>query len=305
MLDLVRELNLPSHAQLGVAGARELDALAAQMRPPPVPVASVEGRVITGPEVQIPIRVYTPAGTSADAPPLPTVVSFHGGGFVVGSLDTHDRVARRLANASGCIVVSVEYRLAPEHPFPAGVEDAYAATRWVAEDGGELRGDPPRIAVAGGSAGAHLAAVVALLARERGGPRLAFQLLVYPVVDMGGDYASRGKNGEGYLLSLEDMRWYQSQYLRDPSGGSDVRASPIRAPSHSGLPPALIITAEYDPLRDEGEAYGERLREAGVAVRVSRYRGMVHGFFGMVGVLDRAADAMEEAGSALREALAP
>jgi acetyl esterase len=299
MLDQLRALTIPSQAELGVAGARELSELAAQMGPAPEPVAAVENLVVGGPEAPIPIRVYTPAGT----PPLPLVVGFHGGGFVIGSLDSHDGVSRRLANASGCIVVSVGYRLAPEHRFPTAVEDAYHATRWVAEHAAELNGDPGRIAVCGESAGGNLAAVVALLARDRGGPGLAFQLLVYPPVDMGGDYPSRTANGEGYLLSLEDMRWYQSNYLNDLSERADPRASPLRAPSHAGLPPALIITAGYDPLRDEGEAYGGRLRAAGVPVRVSRYHGMVHGFFGMAGVLDGATEAMEEAGLALRQAL--
>ena len=301
MLDQLGALHLPSQSELGVAGARELAELAAQMGPPPAPVAAVEDRVIETPGAQIPVRVYTPAGT----PPFPVAVCFHGGGFVLGSLDSHDGGARRLANASGCVVVSVGYRLAPEHPFPAAVEDAYAATRWVAEHARELNGDPRRIAVAGESAGGNLAAVVALLARDRGGPALGFQLLVYPAVDMEGEYASRTENGEGYLLSLEDMRWYEGKYLKDRSERADVRASPFRASSHAGLPPALIITAEYDPLRDEGEAYGERLRAAGVPARVSRYEGMVHGFFGMVGLLDQAAEALEEAGSAMRDALPP
>jgi acetyl esterase len=300
MLDQLRTLNIASQADLGVSGARELSELAAQMGRPSVPVAAVQDLVAGGHEAPIPLRVYTPTGT----PPFPLAVSFHGGGFVIGSLDSHDDVSRRLATASGCVVVSVGYRLAPEHRFPAAVEDAYAATRWVAEHARELNGDPERIAVCGESAGGNLAAVVSLLARDRGGPRLAFQLLVYPPVDMAGDYPSRTLNGEGYLLSLEDMRWYQSNYLNDPSERADVRASPLGAPSHAHLPPALIITAEYDPLRDEGEAYGERLRAGGSRVKVSRYDGMVHGFFGMAGVLDRAAEAMDEAGSALRQALA-
>jgi acetyl esterase len=303
MLEQVRALNVPSNAELGVAGVRELSELAAQMGPPPVPVAAVDDRFVGGPDARIPVRVYTPAG-SAGSRALPVAVCFHGGGFVLGSLDSHDGVARRLANASGCLVVSVGYRLAPEHRFPAAVEDAYEATRWVAAHAPELGGDPGRIAVAGESAGGNLAAVTALLARDRGGPRLAFQLLVYPAVDMEGEYRSRTENGEGYLLSLEDMGWYQGNYLNDRSERTDVRASPLRAATHAGLPPALIITAEYDPLRDEGEAYGQRLSAAGVPVRVSRYEGMVHGFFGMLGLLDRAAEAMEEAGSALRDALA-
>lgn len=299
MLDQFRTLNIPSRAELGVEGVRQLNDLATQMATPPEPVAAVEDRVAGQPGAEVPVRVYRPDGD----PPLPIAVTLHGGGFVHGSLDSHDAVSRRLANASGCVVVSVGYRLAPEHPFPAGVEDAFEATRWVAEHASELGGDPDRIAISGESAGGNLAAVVTLLARDRGGPRLAFQLLVYPAVDMGGQYGSRTEFGEGYLLDLDDMRWYESNYLHDHAQRDDFRASPLRAPSLAGLPPALIITAEFDPLRDEGEVYGERLRQAGVPVRVSRYDGMVHGFFGMVGMLDRASEAMAEAGSALRDAL--
>jgi acetyl esterase len=299
MLDQLRTLDLPTHAELGVEGVREMSELAARMGPAPDRVARVEDTTAEGTGGPIPVRVYTPAGT----PPFPLVAYFHGGGFVVGSLDTADRMSRRLARRAGCVVVSVGYRLAPEHPFPAGVEDACAATRWVAERGREWGGDPGRLAVAGESAGGNLAAVVALLARDAGGPPLAFQLLVYPVVDMVGDYPSRTENGEGYLLTAEELRWYDGLYLGRAPRRDDLRASPLLAASHAGLPPALVITAEYDPLRDEGEAYAEKLRRAGVPVRASRYPGMVHGFFGMLGLLDGAEVAADEAAAALRAAL--
>lgn len=302
MLDQLSAMEVPSYPELGVAGAREMGELAAQLGPPPEPVAAVEDRTLEGPPGPIPVRLYRPEPRET-ASPAPLLVYLHGGGFVVGSLGTADRICRRLANAAGLVVVSVGYRLAPEHPFPAAVDDAYAATRWAWEQAPELGCDRERVAVGGESAGANLAAVASLLARDRGGPPLAFQLLVYPTVDVVASFPSRAENGEGYLLSLEEMRWYLSQYAPDGVRPDDFRISPLRAPSHAGLPPALVITAEFDPLRDEGEAYGEKLRAAGVPVRVSRYAGMVHGFFGMSGLLDRADDAVQEAAQALRTAL--
>ncbi|MBO0681918.1 MAG: alpha/beta hydrolase [Candidatus Dormibacteraeota bacterium] len=302
MLDQLSAMDVPSYPELGVAGAREMAELAAQLGPPPEPVEGVEDRSLDGPAGPVPVRIYRP-GRDETGSPAPLLVYLHGGGFVIGSLETADRICRRLANAARLVVVSIGYHLAPEHPFPAAVEDAYAATRWVWEQASELGGDRGRVAIGGESAGANLAAVAALLARERGGPALAFQLLVYPTVDMAADYPSRTENGQGYLLSLEEMRWYLSQYSPDGVRPEDFRMSPLRAPSHAGLPPALVITAEFDPLRDEGEAYAEKLRAAGVPVRTSRYAGMVHGFFGMSGLLDRADEAVQEAAQALQEAL--
>jgi acetyl esterase len=230
-------------------------------------------------------------------------VYFHGGGFVMCSLDSHDGICRSLANAAGCVVVSVDYRLAPEHPYPAAPEDCYAATQWVAKNGAELAIDVTRLAIGGDSAGGNLTAVTALLARDRDGPSLRFQLLIYPVTDCAFDTASYQENAEGYMLTTGMMRWFWEKYLTDPVQGSEAYASPLRAANLANLPPGLCITAGYDPLRDEGEAYAARLREAGIAVRTSRYPGMFHGFLSMTAQLDTAREAMAEAGAALRAAL--
>jgi acetyl esterase len=266
----------------------------------PEPVAHVENRRIPGPSGEIPVRLYRPESRD----PLPVLVYFHGGGFVLCDLDTHDGPCRSLANAAGCAVVSVDYRLAPEHRFPAAPEDCYAATRWVAECGRELGVDPARIAVGGDSAGGNLTAVVAQMARDRRGPRLAFQLLVYPVADARFDTASYRDNAEGYFLTANMMKWFWRKYLADPADAENPYASPLRAKDLAGLPPGLCITAEFDPLRDEGEAYAARLREAGVRVATSRYDGMFHGFFGMGALIDQGRTAVAEAASALRKAFA-
>lgn len=244
------------------------------------PVRAVEDRTIPGPGGPIGLRVYRPGVAGL----VPTVVFFHGGGFVLGDLDTHDDHARLLCHAVGSVVVSVDYRLAPEHPFPAGLEDCLTATRWVAENIAGLGGDPRRVAVAGDSAGGNLAAAVALTATRAGSPELAAQLLIYPGVDFRDDdslHPSRAENGEGLFLTAEDMRWFRSHYLPDAVHATDPRASVLLAPDLAGLPPAVVGTGEYDPLRDEGEAYAHALRAAGVHVVLRRYDGLIHGFFGM------------------------
>jgi acetyl esterase len=244
------------------------------------PVRSVDDNSIPGPAGDIPIRVYRPDVDGS----VPTVVFFHGGGFVIGDLDTHDDHARLICHEVEAVVVSVDYRLAPEHPFPAGFEDCRAATRWVADHISELGGDAQRIAVAGDSAGGNLSAAVALTATRDGGPQLAAQLLIYPGVDFRDDdtlHPSRTENGEGYFLTLEDMKWFHSQYLHDEAHMSDPRASVLLAQDLSGLPPAVVGTGEYDPLRDEGEAYAKALEASGVKVVLRRYDGLIHGFFGM------------------------
>jgi acetyl esterase len=290
----------PAH-ELTVEQARRTHVeTAAALNGPPVGVARVEDRTLPGPAGDVPVRVYTPGGTG----PLPVVVWFHGGGWVVGTLDTYDQLCRALAVAAGALVVSVGYRLAPEHRHPAAVEDCWAAVRWVAANAATLGGRPDRVAVAGDSAGGNLATVVARRARDQGGPRLAFQLLVYPVTEAACDAASYREFANGYHLTAALMRWYWGHYL----GGADSAgpdASPLRAADLAGLPPALVVTAEYDPLRDEGEAYAARLAEAGVAAVASRYDGMVHGFFRWRGVTDAAAVAMAEAAGALRAAFGP
>ncbi|MBJ7597233.1 MAG: lipase [Candidatus Nephthysia bennettiae] len=240
------------------------------------------------------IRYYVPAGSNAQGADLPLVVFIHGGGWVVGSLDTYDGVCRALANRVPCRVVSVDYRLAPEHPFPAAVEDSWAVTRWAFEQS-------DRVAVAGDSAGGNLAAVMALRARDAGLP-LAFQLLIYPVTDHSFDTASYSANASGFGLTQLGMRWYWDQYLGS-SDGAHPEASPLRAKELSGAAPALVVVCEYDPLRDEGVAYAERLEAAGVPVRLSEYEGMIHGFFRLGSVMDRAHDVIDESALALREAL--
>ena len=266
----------------------------------PEPVAHVENLRLPGPDGEIPVRLYRPESKSA----LPGLVYFHGGGFVLCNLESHDGVCRSLANAAGCAVVSVDYRLAPEHPFPAAPEDCYAATRFVAERGRELGIDSARIAVGGDSAGGNLTAVVSQMARDRRGPRLRFQLLVYPVTDASFDTPSYRENAEGYFLTTTMMKWFWGKYLANPADAANPYASPLRAMDLTGLPPGLCITAEFDPLRDEGEAYAARLRKAGVDVPATRYDGMFHGFFGMGAMLDQGKKAVAQAAGALKKALA-
>jgi acetyl esterase len=222
---------------------------------------------------------------------------------VILNIEVADIAARTLTNRTGCVVVAVNYQKAPEHKFPVPFDDAYAATTWVAEHASELGIDPSRIGVAGDSAGGNLAAAVCLKARDEQGPSLAYQLLIYPVTDYGWDKPSYLENAEGYLLQRETMRWFWGHYLASEAEGENPLVSPLRAPDLSGLPPAFIVTAEFDPLRDDGELYGQRLREAGVPVKVSRYDGMIHGFFYMAGVLDQTKNLYDEIGTEVRAAL--
>ncbi|MHB1416495.1 MAG: alpha/beta hydrolase [Chloroflexota bacterium] len=291
---------LPNH-KLSVAKARQVMLERAKtLAGEPVPLARVKDRLIPGPAGEMPVRVYTPQG----AGPFPVLVFFHGGGWVIGGADTHDHVCRGLAYQARVLVVSVEYRLAPEHKFPAAAEDAYAATRWVAENAASLNGDAGRMAVGGDSAGGNLTAVVSLMARDRQAPKLSFQLLLYPVVDHDFDTASYLQNAEGYRLWRADMIWFWKHYLSEEAQADNPYASPLRAPDLSGLPPALVITAEYDPLRDEGEAYAKRMEEAGVPVVLNRYDGMIHGFISQAIFLDEGKRALAQSAAALREALA-
>lgn len=219
---------------------------------------------------------------------------FHGGGWVLGDLDTHDGFCHALAKTSGCLVVSVDYRLAPEHRFPAAVEDAYAATKWVADNAVAIRADRGRLAVGGDSAGGHLAAVVALMARDRSGPRIDLQILIYPITDCNFDTPSYLENQDGYMLTRNLMQWFWNHFIENEVDARHPYASPLQASDLSNLPEALIITAEYDPLRDEGEDYGQKMAAAGVNVRVSRYPGMMHAFVRMLARLDAARDALKE-----------
>jgi len=269
----------------------------------PEAVASIEDRLIRGPAGMLPIRIYTPAGTEQE--PFPALVYFHSGGWVFGSIEAHDPVCRALANHARCLVVSVGYRLAPEHTFPAAPEDCYAATRWVAEHAHEIKADTARIAVGGDSAGGNLAAVVALMARDREGPALCYQVLIYGETDYyKPGTASYATYSEGYGLTREDMIWFWDQYLARPEDSMHSYAAPLRATDLSGLPPALIITAEYDPVRDEAEHYALRLQQAGVQVQLSRYAGMIHGFFRMFALFEQSLVALAEVADALRMAFA-
>jgi acetyl esterase len=266
---------------------------------PAQPVAAVKDRHLDTDGGPVPARVYWPAA-AGDAAPI--VCYFHGGGWVFMGVETHDRVCRRLANASGAIVVSVEYRLAPEHRFPAPLDDCSAAIRWLADHGAELRGDPTRLAVAGDSAGGNLSAAAALRARTEG-PPLAAQALVYPACDAAGDTASYETNGEGFLLTARDMRWFWECYLGPGGDPDDPYASPLRAADLGRLPPTIVITAEYDPLRDEGEELARRLDGADVPVELHRFDGMLHGFLGMDAWVPEADSAMARLGSFLRRHL--
>lgn len=270
-----------------------------RVRLPVVPEANahIEDRVIPGPGGNLAVRIYRPAAKG----PLGVLVYFHGGGWVLNSVDTHDHICRALANAAGCIVVSVDYRLAPEHKFPAAIEDAFAATCWAAANAANFGGDPKRLAVGGDSSGGNLAAVTALLCRDRQGPKLCHQLLIYPVTDYNFETESYQQNAKGYVLTKRSMQWFWQHYLPNEASGANPYASPLRADLHS-LPPALVITAEYDPLRDDGEAYAARLKEAGVPVECTQYAGMIHGFLVHMQLLDAGKQAISLAASHLQQA---
>lgn len=296
LLDRMRESGPPPLETLSLREARELAAARFQDGAgPTAPAFTVVNRTVPGPGGPIPVRLYYP-----DKPgPHPIVIYFHGGGWVLCGLDTHDNTCRRMVDPVGCMVMNVDYRLAPEHPFPAAVEDAFAAVQWVAEHGADIGADPSRIAVAGDSAGGNLAAVCCLLAREAGGPAISFQLLVVPVTEFLPDNASYRDNADGYYLTRSFMQWFFEMYRPDPQ---DWRAFPSLAASLEGLPPALVLTAEFDPLRDEGEGYARRLEQAGVPATIRRFEGTIHQFFVMPEFLPQGYDAMTLAVEHLRRA---
>jgi acetyl esterase len=246
----------------------------------------------------IAVRAYRPVLNET----LPALVFFHGGGWTIGDLDTHDVVCRQLALGARCAVFSVDYRLAPEHPFPAALEDCFSTTQYVFSNAQKLKVDPARIAVGGDSAGGNLAAVVALMARDAGAPPLAYQLLIYPATDQRCDFPSHERNGQGYLLTKEGIQFFRAGYLPNPKDRTDWRASPLLAASHADLPPAFVLTAGYDPLLDEGRAYAERLAKSGVEVAYREYSDMVHGFVLFGGVVDTANGAVTECCERLRGA---
>jgi len=263
-------------------------------------VKKVDDRQILGPDGHIPVRIYTPKGQG----PFPILVYFHGGGWVLGDLETHDDTCRVLANTAECIVVAVDYRLAPEHKFPAAPEDCYAAAKWVVLNAAAFGGDPSRIAIGGDSAGGNLTAAVALMAAERGAPTFVYQLLIYPVTNYAFDTPSYRENADGYLLTKDSMQWFWRHYLNTDDDGQNSYASPLRARTVRRVPPAMVITAEFDPLRDEGEAYAARLREEGVPVEMKRYNGMIHGFFSLGHVMEQGKKAIADAAAGLRAAFA-
>ena len=287
----------PMHALSAPEARRVYRETRAALAPAPPAVAEVRELSIPGPAGLLRARLYRYAAGNG---PLPGVVYFHGGGWIYGDLDTHDTVCRGIADQGCCAVVSVEYRLAPEHKFPSSVEDSVAATRWVAAHAAALGIDASRLAVAGDSAGGNLAAVVALTLRDQGGPPLVMQVLVYPVTDQAADAGSHLSFAEGYLLTREDMLWVRKNYLRDERDAADWRASPLRASDLSRLPPAYVITAGFDPLRDEGNAYAGRLTLAGVPVTLECFEGQVHGFLVMGGVMAAAHHALARIGQMLR-----
>lgn len=264
-------------------------------------VGSVEDRQIPGPHGNIRIRIYKPL--KVDSEKLPILVFYHGGGWVIGNLDTHDAACRTLTNGAECIVVSVDYRLAPEHKFPVAVEDAFAALEWVADHAEEIGGNREKIAVGGDSAGGNLATVATIIAKEKQAPNLVFQLLIYPSTGVGST-KSYEENGEGYYLTKDLMAWFRKQYLNSPDDTNHPYCSPYLNEDASGLPSAFIMTAEYDPLRDDGKAYADKLKAAGVDVEYVDYAGMIHGFITMTNFIDKGKDALLDAANALKKAFA-
>jgi len=289
----------PFHAMSPTEARQAMDAMFAAFKGDPTPVGRVEDRKLPGgPAGDVPVRIYTPPGRG----PFGALVFFHGGGWVIGNLETHDGLCRDLTSSANMVTISVDYRLAPEHKFPAGPEDCYAVTKWVGANSALLNAEHDKIAVGGDSAGGNLAAAIALMARDRGGPKIAYQLLIYPATSAANDTPSQKEFGvDGYILSKADMEWFWGYYLSEQDK-TNPYACPAYAKDLKGLPPALVLTAGYDPLRDEGEAYGEALRKAGVPVKISRYEGVCHGFVSMAAVLDAGKRAVAEIATELRKA---
>lgn len=303
-LDLATSSGQPGLWTLDAKAARALaDPMSEASQHAPEEVFRVEDRSIPGPAGSLPIRLYWPEQT---AKALPILVYYHGGGFVLCNLDTHDSVCRSLARRSGCLTISVAYRLSPETKLPGAVDDAYAAVAWVSANATQLGGDPGRMAVGGDSAGGNLAAAVALLARDRGGPRIAFQLLIYPATDAGRSperYPSCREFSDGYFLTRELREWFARNQTDGGTDLSDPRISPLLAGDHSGLPPAYVLTAGFDPLRDEGKAYARALAAAGVPVEYRCYETTIHGFLSLGRFIPAALEAIDECAARLREGL--
>ena len=303
VLDLIRETGRPPYETMQPTEARELYRKGRLLlQPEPPQVALTRDLSAPAPHGAIPLRLYRPAGSAADAR-LPTLVFFHGGGWVIGDLDTHDGVCRHLANGAGCAVVAVDYRLAPEHKFPAAVDDCIAATAWITAEAAALGIDPSRLAVGGDSAGGNLAAVVALDARDRSGPALRFQLLIYPAVDMAMGHESHRRFIDGLPLTHGTAAWFRDLYLRNAADRADWRASPLRARALGGLPPAYVMTVGFDPLRSEGDDYAAQLGKAGVRVTHRHLPTQIHGFITMGKLIPAAGGALDDAAAALKVAL--
>jgi len=299
MLDKIRESGIPPYDSLDPASARKLydKACAAGRGDPPQPVEVKDFR-IPGPAGEIPLRYYRAVNQSN----LPVLVFYHGGGYTIGSLDSHDAVCRHLCVDAECIVVAVDYRLGPEHRFPASTDDAWAALCWVADNAKAIGGDPERIAVGGDSAGGNLSAVTCLTAREAGQPKIIYQLLIYPGTDMTESFPSHKTYGEGYLLTSKLIHWFHNNYMAPGTDPRYWKVSPLHAADHSGLPPAHVITAGFDPLQDEGAAYADKLKSAGVAVTHQHYDGMLHGFITQPKYLDVCQAALKDCAEKLQQA---
>ncbi len=305
-LEAVKAAGRPDVATLTPPEAREVyRETRGAVTPEPPEMSEIDNIAAPGPHGPIPLRYYRPAGVDKREP-IPVLVFYHGGGWVIGDLDTHDVVCRLLSNAARCAVVSVDYRMGPEHKFPAAVDDAYAAAHWVAGEAKSLRIDPEKLAVGGDSAGGNLAAVVALMARgkrkegDASAPKIGYQLLIYPATDMHMDTKSHESFAKDHLLTRASMDWFQLQYLNGAQDRDDWRASPLRAKSLAGLPPAYVVVAGHDPLRDEGEAYAEALKKAGVPVAFREFPGQIHGFVVLGKVVPQAGQAIAEMGVALK-----
>ena len=300
LLDQFAATGSPPLEEMSVSDARAMITTLTQLTAAVPEGVATEDLTVPTSQGDVPVRLYRSSAPSDK--PRPLLVWLHGGGWVIGNLESADPTARDLAVQTGAIVASVDYPLAPEHPFPAAPEACHAVASWLAGHAAELGADPSRMAIGGDSAGGNLAAVTALLARDRGGPQFNFQLLVYPATDCLMTQPSVKENGENYLLTASSMHWFIDHYLGSGSDPRDPAASPLYADNLNALPPALVITAEFDPLRDEGEAYAARLERADVPVTISRYDGMIHGFFGMTGVIDAGGEAVRDAAEALNKA---
>ncbi len=306
ILDQAKESGAPALHELPVEEARAaLKEMSRTLDVEKFEIRDVQDRTIQGPAGDIPIRIYWPDTTDSKGS-LPILMLYHGGGFALGDIDTHDHMARHYCKHGEVIVISVDYRLAPEHPFPAGIEDCYAALCWASENANEIGGNNSHLAVTGDSAGGNISAVICQLAKERKGPAIAFQALVYPCATMETKtkYASRETFGSGdYFLGQKDIEWLNSMYFADPDDATSTAAAPIHAADLSGLPQALVITAGFDPLSDEGEDYANRLKEAGVQAEHVRFEGTIHGFMSFAGAIDAGRKGLALVSSRLKEVL--